>query len=147
MNKEGLGFRMALFLFFLASTSWAQLDRSAEPLWRALGLVPPSTVAPLPACLAESFGGGPQLDATCTADCGASAPVSCSSPPPGSCTAVDQNCPVGQRGYVVCGSTRTYCPDCCDQFDTGSCNYSWDPDSGCCLAPSSPPAFCVGICW
>lgn len=51
-------------------------------------------------------GGG---NATCTADCGAYPDVSCSIS--GSCTAVDRNCP-NQRGYVQCGSTFKFCPEC-----------------------------------
>jgi hypothetical protein len=148
---------MALFVFFLSSASWAQLAPIADPFWSALRLAPQSTAAPLPA-QPVSFGGGMQLNSACTAtaNCGVHAPVACSGS--GTCTAVDQDpsCPSSQQGYVVCDSVVTYCtpaycpppPPDCDQYDFGSCDYSWDKFSQCCIAPPpSPGYFCPDACF
>jgi hypothetical protein len=142
VRKEGVGFKLALCLFFLSSASWARVAESAPPLWRVLELLSRSTAAHP----AASFGGESQFKAMCTASCGFDASVSCSGS--GSCTAVDQNCAAGQQGYVQCGSTLTYCPVCpplldCNQFNHGSCFYSWDPVIQCCV---SGGAFCPGYC-
>lgn len=82
-----------------------------------------------------------------TALCG-STTVSCTGSAPASCTAVDQNCPAGERGYVTCGSTTTLCPttcpivENCNQYDFGSCDYSWDPVRLCCVAGEFCPDTC-----
>jgi len=80
-----------------------------------------------------------------TALCG-STTVSCSGAQPGTCSAVDQDCLAGQRGYVTCGSTTTFCPTVCEncnQYDTPSCDYSWDAVRGCCVAGDFCPNSCL----
>lgn len=47
--------------------------------------------------------------AFCQASCSPYSSVSCSG---SSCSAVDRNCSVGQRGYVQCDGNYTYCPAC-----------------------------------
>lgn len=81
------------------------------------------------------------LSVTCSADCGSHAPVSCTGS--GTCTAVDRDCGVWQRGYVECNGLRTLCsPGCyCQDGDiryvnTSSCckeglrkkSYQWCVD-------------------
>jgi hypothetical protein len=44
--------------------------------------------------------------------------------------------------YQICAPV----PDC-DQYDFGSCDYSWDPFSRCCSAPPTPEGyFCPSSC-
>ena len=55
--------------------------------------------------------GDPIAPNYCQADCGTytDVSVSCS----GTCVAVDRNCAVGERGYVIdCNHNYTYCPPC-----------------------------------
>ena len=148
-------FKVALVLLLLSSTSWAaQPAPSNDSLWRALMLAPQSTAATgteagvgvSPPFLFEA------MKATCIANCDKPSTVSCNSS--GSCTAVDRDCSVFQRGYVTCGSTVTYCePDCppepdCSQFNYGSCTYSWDAESKCCVAPPpDPETVCPYACF
>lgn len=49
------------------------------------------------------------LDSFCQADCTEGPDVSCSG---ATCSAVNQNCSFGQRGYVVCDGNRIDCPVC-----------------------------------
>lgn len=49
------------------------------------------------------------LDSFCQADCTEGSDVSCSG---ATCSAVNQNCSIGQQGYVECDGNRTYCPTC-----------------------------------
>jgi len=143
---------LAFLLFFLSSAAWAQIDLSADPIWRGLMLAAGNTAVPPPAHRAESFGNGPKTKCVATASCGAATPVSCSGS--GSCVAVDQSCP-DEQGYVVCGSVRTDCPVCdvpsepdCDQFDSGPCDYSWNKRINCCVAPPPEPNFfCPDACF
>lgn len=62
-----------------------------------------------PADLATTPAPVPMSPVFCQADCGSYPDVSCTGA--SSCSAVDQNCP-GQRGYVVCDGSYTYCPSC-----------------------------------
>lgn len=49
----------------------------------------------------------------CVANCGAgSVPWSVSTNCSGTCTAVDQNCDAGVRGYVECNGVKQYCQPC-----------------------------------
>jgi hypothetical protein len=50
--------------------------------------------------------------AMCTAVCGVDHPLVC---PPGTttCSAVDADCAVGVRGYIICDSVKTKCPAVC----------------------------------
>ena len=47
---------------------------------------------------------------TATAICGGGLTISCAGV--GSCLAADQNCAVGQNGFVQCDGRRTLCPPC-----------------------------------
>lgn len=55
----------------------------------------------------------PTTPAGCSASasCGSNR-IRCSTSGSGSCQGVDRNCSAGQRGFVTCGSTTTYCPPC-----------------------------------
>lgn len=64
--------------------------------------------------------------ATCTADCGSFPDVSCTVS--GSCTAIDRNCSVMERGRVICNGQEYFCaqPCACQNgavryVDTGGC--------------------------
>lgn len=83
----------------------------------------------------------PVLKSSCSASasCGSSPSVSCSGL--SSCYAVDQDCSVGQRGFVLCDNVRTDCsstcpppPNPCDQLNQQfpGCNYTYDPQGSCC---------------
>lgn len=72
-------------------------------------------------------GGVTGYDVTCTATCGSSGSVSCTTS--GSCSAVDRNCAVSQQGYVECNGSYTYCPEPCG-CPEGQIIYE---DGGCCL--------------
>lgn len=64
------------------------------------------------------------------ADCGEYTDVSCASDVNGTtCQAVDRDCSIGQRGYVRCGSSYTYCPVCpiCTEG-----TYRWVTSRACC---------------
>lgn len=74
---------------------------------------------------------GAMATCTATADCGPYADVSCELQGSGTCEAVDRNCCYGQRGYVRCGSSTTYCPSCsCSGCSCGST--TWEQTSSCC---------------
>ena len=147
-------FKVALVLFLLSSASWAaQPAPSNDPLWRALMLAPQSTAdlgkEPSPGIAALFLATKSQCTASAT--CGGSAPVSCNGTT--TCTAVDQSCP-GERGYVRCDSAVTFCAPCdpeppnCSEFDHGSCTYSWDAESNCCVAPPpDPETVCPYACF
>lgn len=74
---------------------------------------------------------GAMATCTATADCGAYPDVHCELQGSGTCEAVDRNCCYGQRGYVRCGSSTTYCPSCsCSGCSCGST--TWEQTSSCC---------------
>lgn len=138
VKKESLVGMAMFFMLFLPCAAWAQLAQCAEPNWRDLKL-DLQGIAPSFTQFVESFGGGENGSATCTASCGALPPVSCSGL---SCSAVDQDCLSGQAGYVVCGSTFIPCGSCdaeCRTYNGGGCRYSWDPSSLCCVAEGCSP--------
>ena len=131
MISKRFGFVIVLSLFVLLPAYAAELDLASDPLWRALVLEAPVSGEPVPG--AENL----STKALCTANCGTTT-VSCSSS--GTCTAVDRNCAAGQRGYVQCGTTKTFCPSLCPVNNCGAngicatnCN---PPDPDC--APSNP---------
>jgi hypothetical protein len=72
--------------------------------------------------------------ATCTAQCGAGAPVSCSSTP--SCEgAWDRNCAAGERGHARCNGINYYCAAAC-QCVEGELRYI--EGTGCCCNYDDP---------
>ena len=74
-------------------------------------------------------------EATCsaTADCGQFSDVSCTTSVSGAtCQGVDRDCGIGERGYVRCGSSYSYCPPCgavCEDGDVDLVSTSF-----CCTA-------------
>ena len=59
---------------------------------------------------------------TATAACGSSTTVTCQDNTlPANCTAVDRNCSVGQRGYVMCDGVRKDCPCPCGTIQQQTC--------------------------
>jgi hypothetical protein len=58
---------------------------------------------------APGEGSAPELESTCTADCGEYTDVSCAAI---ECTARNRDCSIQQRGYVVCDGVYSYCPRC-----------------------------------
>ena len=90
----------------------------------------------LPAAVQQAVG-DPIAPASCTANCteGPDVTVNCS----GTCTAVDQNCNVNQRGYAQCsGGSRQYCASC---SGGGSCTqFFCEPNDWC-----TTDADCCGI--
>ncbi len=83
------------------------------------------------------------VTATCTADCGADPDVSCSG---SSCTAVDRNCAIGERGYVSCTS-ETWCPTPCPVCNDGETR--WIDTGGCCKSFLAQRDYqrCIGGQW
>lgn len=63
-----------------------------------------------PSETAEKIDLGVTAQASCTADCGPYANVSCNNST--TCSAVDRNCSAGQQGYVICDGSTTSCPAC-----------------------------------
>jgi hypothetical protein len=148
--RKSPGFKIALSLFFLASTSWAQLNLNADPRWRALMSGPLGAATPVAAHRAKNPG---PLKSTCTAtaNCDGGGTVSCSGS--GTCTAVDQSCPETSQGYVDCGSGPIYCQDTCkippdcSIYNFGSCNnYTWNATTQCCVA-TREIGFCPDACF
>lgn len=144
-------FKVALILLLLSSASWAaQLAPRTDPLWRALMLAPQSTAG---IDTEASLGVAPlflatKSQCTATADCDKPATVSCFGS--STCIAVDRDCSVNQPGYVSCDSVVTSCETCpdCSQFNYGSCTYSWDAESNCCVAPPpDPETVCPYACF
>jgi hypothetical protein len=144
VKRKNLVTMLTLFMLFLSCTSWGQVAQCGAPPSRVLGLDLQS-IAPLSAQPAENFGGGKDIKSGCTASCGIAPSVSCSGS--GSCSAIDQNCSLGQQGYVVCGSTWNFCPPCspdpgCSQYNSKNCVYSWDASTLCCIAQSGCLVWC-----
>ncbi|HEX6900553.1 MAG TPA: hypothetical protein VF789_12590 [Thermoanaerobaculia bacterium] len=82
------------------------------------------------------------MKSTCSASatCGGAPSVSCNGS--STCSAVDQNCSVGQRGFVLCDGLRYDCSSTCsnptnpcDQLNQQypGCSYTYDPVGGCCI--------------
>lgn len=90
----------------------------------------------------KDLGGVTAQSVTCTADCGAYPAVSCTTS--GTCSAVDRNCSVGQRGYVECNGAYTYCPVC--ECPEGAVIYE---DGGCCIGGRQKTLeyTCIGGSW
>ena len=143
-------FKVALVLLLLSSTSWAaQPAPSNDSLW----MLAPQSTADLGKEASPDIAAlflATKSQCTASATCGGSAPVSCTGNT--TCTAVDQDCP-GEGGYVRCDSAVTLCRPCevlpdCSQFNYGSCTYSWDAESKCCIAPPpDPETVCPYACF
>lgn len=109
--------------------------------------------APPAACELATRGGPSQDKDFCSAlaHCG-SYSISCSYSGAGSCQGVDQNCAAGERGYMRCGSTTTYCNACpepepanpCPIYPIQGCTYFWVPQEYCCH--TTDPG-CSSICY
>lgn len=95
----------------------------------------------------------PVLKSTCSAYalCGSSSPVSCFGA--STCQAVDQNCSIGQQGFVRCDNDWIYCPECEVQADPcghltqqfPGCSYTYDAIGDCCISqnPLCPQEACL----
>lgn len=121
-------FGLACFLTLLAAAAAAQtpIDLAALPAVvssdAAVGTLCSTSVAE-PSFVAARPGLEKDL-CSAAANCSPYSAISCASSNSGdTCQGVDRNCSVGQRGYVRCGSSYTYCPVClCTE---GSFRYTW----------------------
>ena len=142
---------VALLITLAAVASFAQTP-SKDDLGIALDAI--FSPAPEPATGAE-----PTLDLSTTrgrfgtkdlcsaaARCDPYASISCSTTTVGAtCEAHDRNCSAGERGYVRCGSSYTYCPTCtlCTE---GSFRYV--PTGNCCdILKEQREQQCVNGVW
>lgn len=90
-------------------------------------------------------------ESNCSANCGSGSSVSCSGP---SCSAVDRNCDIGQRGYCTGSGGTTYCPEecyCivtvdCAEYPDVSC-VSWTSSSACGAVDRDCSIGQRGYCW
>ena len=121
---------------FLSAAAFAETP-GAPPTFEALiaSLGQPATGG---ACATETSGvvfasNRPTPTAVCTAGatCYDGSTVSCSGG--GTCSSVDSNCEVGQRGSVTCDGVTTLCPLCpCDGLRS-CCRCDWYGDcQSCC---------------
>lgn len=69
-----------------------------------------------------------------TASCESSA-ISCTASGTSTCEAVDSNCAAGQRGYVRCGTSFTYCTPPCPVCTEGDLDFR--PTGECCNSGTS----------
>ena len=130
MKKMVLGISMSLVLFgFLVSPAAAATPQRSVP---ALGVFLASLGTPASVPMAKRPPIQGKSLCTATANCGTSSPISCSSNTSiSSCSAADQNCGAGQRGFVTCDGITTQCPACpvdCDELEA-QCGISCDPCS------------------
>jgi hypothetical protein len=99
---------IALFSSLAVSLALAAASPAAPPA--ATPAAPPDAAPDCQTAVTMPDGQEPLfLDSFCQADCTQGADVSCSGT---SCSAVNQNCPAGQQGYVVCDGNYTHCPTC-----------------------------------
>lgn len=85
---------------------------------------------------------------TCIADCGSDPDVSCNTT--GTCTAVDRNCDVNQRGYVDCNGSVTYCLNTCvPPFVCNEGDIRYVDTGGCCKQTLKKESFqrCINNQW
>jgi hypothetical protein len=104
-----IGYANVIFSAALNDTSTADscnLERIGMPITG----MPPAHLATAQ-CQASCYPGGP-----------IGPPVSCSG---GTCSAVDRDCTMGERGHVTCDGTTYYCTNPCTLcqkcYDTGDC--------------------------
>ena len=87
----------------------------------------------------------PNSKSYCQASCGTGTPVSTNCADV--CSAEDRNCAVNKRGYVQCGTVRTYCAGICIYCGLdGVCRCPVDPDCEpmCDSTPCTDNSQCVG---
>lgn len=106
---------VSIALLLLTSTSFASPPPDST-IFASLGSSG-SCPVPMQAAASEDPGGGPTVQGTCTANCGACS-VSCTGQ---SCWALDGH-------YVQCDGVNYYCPSSC-QCQDGAMRWS---DGGCC---------------
>jgi hypothetical protein len=127
MKKMALGILLTLaVLSVLASPATAASPSPGVP---ALSAFLSSLAAPAPVLAAKRPIIGKSL-CSASANCGSGGTISCSgNNSTTSCSAADQNCSVGQRGFVTCDGVTTQCPNACpvdcdtlEQNCADSCN-------------------------
>ncbi len=111
MRRMALGFVLTFAaLILMISPALAVGSRPAAPVLSAADqefLASLATPAPTLAAKRPIEG-----KAMCTTVCGVDHPLVC---PPGTttCSAVDADCAVGVRGYIICDGVKTKCPAVC----------------------------------
>lgn len=105
---------LSALLLVLAAPAGAETPASADcgPSLASLLLENPQALLFPPAPTEARQGGeigGPSALSTCTADCGSGNYVSCTGD---TCSKVDRNCSVGQRGYCEADGQYKYCAPC-----------------------------------
>ena len=78
----------------------------------------PGDAPAAPPALASPSAAAKPVKSVCTASCGGSSTVSCNG---SSCSAVDRNCSVLERGHVTCNGVTTYCAKTCDCSEVCVC--------------------------
>jgi hypothetical protein len=146
MKKMVLGLSLAFVaLVLIASSVWA--ETGAKPAARTFSAADQAFLASLavkPVAKAPARPSGARGKALCAAaaSCG-SYSISCSGfNSSASCTAVDRNCGIQERGHVTCDGVTTWCNEQCiptcehlEYYCAQSCypcnyNFSCDPVTG-----------------
>lgn len=137
---ETLGLMFALLPFILScavsdhsdpSSIQAKQDGSAVSCIQktdALANDDEAVAADIDDAQAMAFGGG-TTQASCSASCGSSSPVTCTG---STCSAVDRNCGAGEIGHVVCNGVRKDCPTACPAPECVEGDMRRRAGSGCC---------------
>lgn len=126
MRLVSIGFSLLL----LAAVPAAAGDAPTLQPLRLDGTVIGTCAQPTDEAVRTSFGGDIGEQSTCSAwaNCEDGTMVDCTGE--NTCTAVDQDCSVGQEGYVECDGVRTSCPSCCP---CGTCGtIRWFKTEQCC---------------
>jgi hypothetical protein len=129
----GLSLSLAALAFLMSPALAAESPPQAAPVLSvadqaflaSLARVPAGTPAPEQAAKRPHIA---QKD-MCTANCYGGGTVSCSGT--GTCTAVDDNCNVGEQGHVVCNGAYTWCPTACPGCGPYWCNGESDCAANC----------------
>ena len=126
----GIGFVALVFLVFPAVAARPPQGGSAPSAADQAFLA--SLAAPAPGMAAKRPATGVEGKALCTAsaNCGSGGTISCSGN--STCSNVDQNCSVGQRGSVTCDSVTTQCPNACP------CDLNCSADRQDCISDCDP---------
>jgi hypothetical protein len=146
MKKIVLGLSLSLVaLGFLIPPAMAATSPQSAPELSAFLESLATPVAPVPAAKRPALEG--KALCTATAHC-ASSTISCSgNNSTTSCSSADQNCSVGQRGFVTCDGTTTVCPTACpcppDYCLNVDCS---DQCGGCPYTVTCLPGACSGLC-